>query len=260
MKILKNVLAVVIALIVILNFNSCNDNDEITSQSNFDLASQKLLKEGKFTPTISAKDVGNYHNKYLLEAVNYTMDKNVSNKSTIEYSSALNQLDYGLSEGEKKALNEALINTTEEERLEFLKNNLSPIVFNILIELEEVIEKNPNDYNKVSVGLDEVLNSSNLEQFNEVNAYLIKGYAETLRSSAYFWYPTHSAGSATGSKYKSFVNKKISTSSKRLPGWARADGRGFGWGLVWGTITTANPASGFLAGIGGAIGGSLMHR
>mgnify|MGYP000213666319 CR=1 FL=1 len=203
--------------------------------------------------SFSVSNVGQYHNFYLLQAVNYAV-----NNSTLNYSLILDELDYDLDEFTQDNINEALINSTESERMTFLEIHVLEDVYNILISLEGVINNYPGDYNDVNTNLDQVLSNVNFNQFDQFNSYLITGYAETLRSSAYFWYPTSTGGSAAGDAYRVYRGKDINN-VQGLPGWAKADGRSFGWGLVWGTIFSGNPGSGAAAGIISGVGGSLMY-
>ena len=257
-KLIKGALFFAIAGTVIVG---CEKEDSIittANQSNNQTKSLNQTQKSANSPVdlwLTTDSVGIYHNNYLTQATNYAV-----NNSTLNYLFILDEINYnlGYSEVEQDNVNNAVYNTTESERLTFLNENLALETYEVLIDLEDVIDQYPADYNAVNIGLNQVLSDLNFNQFSDFDTYLINGYAETLRSSAYFWYPTSTGGSASGDAYRVYRGDPVED-VPGLPGWAKADGRSFGWGLVWGTIYTANPGSGFAAGIISGVGGSLMY-
>lgn len=242
-------------LVVSCKFDNYAD---IESPVNSELYSiMNVTSVDDFQPNIPVDSVGYYHNEYLRKAINISLSKN-----SLNYDSILNSLEYGLEEEVKNQLNIELSTSNELDQLSYLQSQITPQAYELLIGLEELVKSNADDYVSLSNELDNILEASDFEEFNSFETYLIKGYAETLRSSSYFWFPISQGGSGEGDAFIQFAlenNTEGNSHKKKLPGWARADGRGFGWGLVWGTITTANPVSGVVAGIGGAVGSSLMH-
>lgn len=216
------------------------------------------MKKTYFTTTsIPADSVGFYHNLYLAQAVDYAV-----HNSTLEYKLILDSLQNTNYDEMKFAINSEISNSSDSIRLQFLQENVSPETFSILINLENAVENNSENYNAVSNAVDNLVNEVNFENIDTDDAYLIRGYAGTLKSSALFWYPVSLGGSGRGNdfiRYEEKNSKSSNVQERRLPPRVRADGRGFGFGLVWGTLTTANPGTGVLAGIGGAVGASLMY-
>lgn len=212
------------------------------------------IYENFYSP-IPPEKVGYLHNLYLSQAVFIA-----ENNETLDYHFILGKLEYDFFEKNafKDTINAYLIQSCEEDRLMYIKNNVRNQVFSALTRFERLVDEFPGDFLKTQSVLSEALASIDFSEFNAFESFLLRGFVETLINSAYFWYPKETGGSSYGDSFRLLRGDEIDD-IPGIPGWVKADGRGFGWGLVWGTISTGNPAGGALGGIGAGIGASLMY-
>lgn len=226
----KIILSIVILFTIGMSFNACT-TDEINQ---------------KGTGNIDPVQVGILHNEYLAKTMN-KLNKNSASKNGNKLRDIMMNFDVeGLSDTDKERILNDMSSVSITDMKQFTLSNLNnPLAIDY--------------YNQIDSALD---NLSSIDELNtnidlikeQVDANLtgsdwdiVMVYAETIKASAEFWYPIDLGGSGKGYSYILSKSSKSTVALKRteLPGWAKADGRGAGYGMAGWAMT---------GGLGGPVG------
>lgn len=236
MKILKNKITTLLTatFITTLILFSCTKNDD------------NQLEIAK----IDAVKAGVLHNKYLDETLNKM--NNLSSKSANnqdELKNIILNLDIdGLSYEDKTIILDEISNLSIEDiKNQTIANLNNPLASEYYNQIDNAID-NSNNIEELKNTIDNIIiNAENNLTGSDWN--VIMAFAETSKASAEYWYPIEMGGSGKGYSVLLSKSNTLGKSSlqlnKKLPGWAKADGRGAGYGMTGWALT---------GGLGGPVG------
>jgi hypothetical protein len=194
------------------------------------------------------------HNEYLLKAVNVSIEKKLSPKDAFLHIKIPN-----IRKEEQAIIFDYFTKmSVNEKRKIIFKSLTNPKAKEYYNEIDLILDKSKN-ISELNMKLDKISLKIN-DNLTKNDWDIVMVYLETIKSSAYFWYPKDKGGSGLGTPYIDTHSKK-----KKLPGWVRADGAGAGMGMAfWGLsgLFVAGPVggvAGFLYGaVSGAVSSSMM--
>ncbi len=212
-------------------------------------------KKGNIQPEIAKIDAvkaGVLHNKLLdqtLKQMNSLNLRSANNDDKLK--NIILNLDIdGLSYEDKVIIIDKISNMSLEDiKNQTIANLKNPLAKEYYNQIDSAIDNSSNVEELKNTIDNIIINADN--NLTGIDWNVIMAFAETSKASAEYWYPTYMGGSGKG--YSILLSKNILRRSSKLrsrsslPGWAKADGRGAGYGMsVWALTGGLGGPEGFL--------------
>ncbi len=201
----------------------------ITATTLYSCSNDEAALNEKGTGLIDPIQVGVLHNEYLAQAMK-TENKNNSLSKT----SVFMGLDIqNLTDEQKAEIIQVTSSVTPEQMKEITFSKLTnPLAKDYYNMVDEALDESNSiqDLNNRITDITTLINSN----LNGQDWDIVMIYAETIKSSAEFWFPENLGGKGLGfsMRISKMAKKGANVSKTRVSDWVKADGRGAAYASV----------------------------